>query len=77
MQDIVNAVGCCVAVADWRCAASAKLANAQYQAYSGSQEAYLVLGGMQMFFRVLVGWILPASASTAAKLGSLGGDELA
>jgi hypothetical protein len=77
MQDIVDAAGCCVTVADWRCAASAKSAIARYQAYSGSQEAYLVLGGMQMFFRVLVGWILPASASTAAKLGSLGGDELA
>jgi hypothetical protein len=77
MQDIVDAAGCCVAVADWRCAASVKLADAQYQAYSGLQEAYLVLVGMQMFFRVLVGGILLASASTAAKLGSLGGDELA
>jgi hypothetical protein len=77
MQDIVDAAGCCVAVADWRGAASDKLANAQYQRYSESQEAYLVLGGMQMSFRVLVLGFFPASASTMAKLGSLGGDELA
>lgn len=41
------------------------------------ESTYLVLGGMRMLFRVQVLGFLPASASTAAKLGSLGGDELA
>jgi hypothetical protein len=77
MQDIVNAAGCCITVADWCSAASDQLANAQFRGNSESQEAYLVLGGMQMFFRVVVVGFLLASASTTAKLGSPGGDELA